>query len=423
MFRPIVSVNITAVFLFAIMASSIAGDERTRRLVEMAHTPGPTAMDVELLVRYPPPPQQTREQMRKDAERAFDELQTLRGRQSSSGERERFIELNISKWQSTAGRERISHKRIRYRGILYREDRSWSFNGEPPPPESLYEETVVNVGNPAQGDFTSFEYGNGIGRRRTKTASIQNVKGGQYTVTSVWNLLGLHDAATFIVMSATSDGNKITGLVHSQEKTKALEEGTNPHITVKWEEAIVPGTMIKSDKCSIFPKISSTFNIKQPNPAVVIYFDAADYRRDWRVELRNPYTGKLATVTVKSDFDHTCLPRRYEKIEYPGDEVEKRETMEVISARAVPEAEMDQTLFEFNPPDDYERADFRKPGPVRWVDSKGKVLNQWQIDAKSAHGGDALKQPWTWRLWVLIGNVLLVVALVLATWLRGRKAT
>jgi len=96
----------------------------------------------------------------------------------------------------------------------------------------------------------------------------------------------------------------------------------------------------------------------------------------------------------------------------------------VISARAVPFEEMDKSLFEFNPPDDYKRTDFREPGPARWVDSKGNVLNQWQLDAIKARSDAELKRgAWSWRSWLLMANLGLLGALVAAMAIRRRKAT
>ncbi|MEI8369404.1 MAG: hypothetical protein WCJ31_13290 [Planctomycetia bacterium] len=409
--------------LITVALPALAGDPRTERLIEVAQRPAPTAMDAELVVRYPKA-KQSREEMVRDAESAFEFMMKMEVRDPKEREREEYIKMAVGYWEATADTDIITHKRVRYRGILYREDRSATTNGIAPLPETLYEETVVNVGNPAQGDFTSFTYTNGIGAYRTKSASIQDERGGQYTMAPVWNLLGLHDAVSFIIESATSDGDKTKGLVPSAEKTKALVEGKNKNISLQWEASVVPGTEVAADKCSVFAKLSSTFNIKQPKPVAVVWFDPADYRRDLRVELRNPYTGELATVTEKADFDGDGLPRRYVKTEYPGNGVEKSETMEVISARAVPFEEMDKSLFEFNPPDDYERTDFREPGPARWVDSKGNVLNQWQLDAIKARSDAELKRgAWSWRSWLLMANLGLLGALVAAMAIRRRKAT
>ena len=98
--------------------------------------------------------------------------------------------------------------------------------------------------------------------------------------------------------------------------------------------------------------------------------------------------------------------------------------MEVISARAIPFDEMDKSLFEYNPPDNYERTDFREPGPARWVDSKGNVLNQPQLDAIKAKADAQLKRDsWTWRSWLLLANLAILGALAAAMIARARKAT
>ena len=412
---------VTLLVTFLLVTASlpaVAGDPRTDRLVETARRPAPLAMDVEMIVRYPKG-KRSREEMVRDAGRGFDDLMKITGQEPKEGDREKFIAINVAEWEARADKENITHKRVRYRGISYREDQTTTRNGELPLPNTLYEEAVVNVGNPAQGDFTSFTYNN-----RTQSASIQKDRGGQYTIAPVWNLLGLHDAVSFIIESATSDGDKTKGLVFSAEKTQALADGKNKNIAIQWEKAVVPGTERRADKCSIFAKISSTFNIKQPNPVAVIYFDPADYRHDWMVELRNPYTGAMALVTENADFAEDGVPRRYVKTEYPGDGVANREVMEVISARAIPFDEMDKSLFEYNPPDNYERTDFREPGPARWVDSKGNVLNQPQLDAIKAKADAQLKRDsWTWRSWLLLANLAILGALAAAMIARARKAT
>lgn len=402
-----------------------AADSRTARLVEVARVLTPQAMDVELILRYPPPPPRSEKEMAKAWSRVFDGMKKDHGDETeNAAARQKFIDLNSANEGATAGIERIAHKRIRYRGQRYREDRSYSTTGEPPLPECLFEQTVVNVGNPAQGDFTSFSYDHAIGRLRhiRNSARIENTKDGQYTVIPVWNLICLHEAAAYVIAQATSDGDKTRGLVPSATKSQALEDGTNPYLAVKWEESLVPGTSIKADKCSIFPKATSIFHVTHPYPAAVIYFDPGDYRRDWRVELRNPYGGKLLTVTEKRDFDETGLPRRYAMTEYLNNGNNKRRTMEILSARAMREVEMDPALFEFNPPDDYIRADFRQPGPARWLNSKGEVLNQEQIDRiKAAQRGLAI-QRWGWQAWLLVANVLVFAILSAIQWWRRRKA-
>ena len=402
-----------------------AADSRTARLVDLARVPAPRAMDVDLILRYPPPPRRSEKEMVEAWSRVFDGMKKDQGEEAeNAAARQKFIDVNSANELATASIERIAHKRIRYRGQRYREDRSYSTTGEPPPPECLFEQTVVNVGNPAQGDFTSFSYDHAIGRLKhiRNSARIENTKGGQYTVMPVWNLICLHEAAAFVITQATSDGDKTRGLVPSAKKSEALEDGTNPYLAVKWEESVVPGTSINADKCSIFPKATSNFKVTHSYPAAVIYLDPADYRRDWRVELYDPYGGKLLTVTDKRDFDETGLARRYAITEYKDNGNSERQVMEILSARAMREDEMDAGLFEFNPPEDYIRADFRQPGPARWMNSKGDVLNQEQINRINAAQRGLENQRWGWQAWLLVANVLVFAILSALQWLRRQKA-
>ena len=409
--RSVVSVSVT----LALVSLHCSADEvQTRRLVDLAYLPRPMAMDAELIVRYPPPKGEGEESTIKSLSATFSRMLQDEGRAEQPGEREHFIARNLRIRQETAGNERICRKRVRYRGIAYREDRTCTFDGRLPP-ATQFEETVVNSGNPLAGDFTSFEYINGTGSRKAKHARIFNQKGGQYAVEPIWNLLGLHDGVSLVIAAATAEEGKRDLATPSAGKVASLEDGTNPNIRVEWADSVVPGTSLKAHKCSIFAKTTAAFQVRQPKPVVVVFLDPADYRRDWRVELRDPYSGSLATVTEKRDFGDDGVPRRYVRLEYPRVGEEKRRALEVLYARAIPVEQMDVGLFEFRPPAGYTRTAYREPGPAKLLDAAGNVLNQRQVDSLVAKETAARSgAAWSWRTWVLLANVFVVVLLVVS---------
>jgi len=339
-------------------------------------------------------------EIRKAVERVYAATDGVSAGKKNPVQRRKAIEAEIQRLAREQSQPLLIKKRIRRDGALYREDAVKARPGVKLGPETKYDHTYVNAGNPKQKDFTSFEY-----QHDRKIATIDDKKGSRWKPTRVWYARSFGMGPSFLLRMTTGQTHKVAGKVEfgpDPQKLQRLTEGKHKLIEI----LVRRGTY----QSHVVDRFEIRLRQKPEHIATLIVCDADDYSHMYRSESYDPKTGKLLAVTERKEFQKSGFPRVWIKEEHHPDGQVFRD--EYIFTKTQLNSKLPPGIFQFAPPKGYARVDQRPESPIV-TQSHGH-----QIAVDSTPTGDpiadvSVSSGHTWRVWLVVINAVVIAALVI----------
>jgi hypothetical protein len=340
-------------------------EEQIYKVVEAIWKEPPQSIDVTLYAKIETKPK-TREELEKIYEDIFEKSEGPRDKLPDVmvEERNKIVQLNVEKVLKEQEVGRKIKQRIRIDGYRQRIDevfgrsemvllKGTKFERTEPEvvlgPNTPYDFTFINLGNPKLGDYTYCQY-----IHSSKMGSITNQKGFYLQKSKIGELVCWppENRPIFraLVLGKEEDSGAGKIFVPDEQKIESLIKDDLEKVSVK----------IRPDVNE--PDFKSVIEIKMPKnssePGLILVCDKSDYSKIYYFEAKNTLNGKTLFKRECDNFDKYGFPHNATIIEYDmdGKIVEKK-------VYKIEKVELNPTIpdevFNFKPPSDYKISDMR----------------------------------------------------------------